>query len=139
MSKYFSFNEMWQSATADKLGIDNRPSPEIAMHLGELATDLDDIREAWGSGIIVSSGYRCDALNAAVGGSKTSAHVTGYAADLQPKNGKIEEFKAFIVNYLKNRKFDQCLLEASGKTQWVHYGKFNRKGQQRGQIFSLEV
>lgn len=139
MSKYFTLKELYQSATADKLGIDNTPSKEIAMHLGELATDLDAIREAWGSAIIVTSGYRCPELNEAVGGSKTSAHVTGYAADLQPKNGKIEEFKAFIVNYLKNRKFDQCLLEASGKTQWVHYGKFNRKGQQRGQIFSLAV
>lgn len=139
MSKYFSLNELWQSATADKLGIDNTPSPEIAMHLGELARDLDAIREAWGSGIIVSSGYRCPELNEVVGGSKTSAHPTGYAADLQPANGKIEEFKVFIVKYLENKKYDQCLLESSGKVQWVHYGLYNRSGKQRRQIFSLEV
>ena len=72
MPKYFTFEELWQSATADKLGIDNKPSAEIAFRLGFLAADLHAIREAWKSGIIVSSGYRCPELNEAVGGSETS-------------------------------------------------------------------
>ena len=137
MSKYFSFDELVKSGTADRLGIDNTPSKEIAFRLGQLAIDLDAIREAWGSAIIVSSGYRCPELNKAVGGSETSAHKSGWAADLQPANGKIEEFKVFIVDYFKDKPFDQLLLEASGKTQWIHYGKYNSKGKQRRQCFSI--
>lgn len=137
MPKYFSFEELWQSATADKLGIDNKPSAEIAFRLGELAMDLDDLRHEWGSGIIVSSGYRCPELNKALGGSETSCHKIGWAADLQPANGKIEEFKEFVVGYFKDKPFDQLLLESAGKTQWVHYSKYNSKGKQRCQCFKI--
>lgn len=138
MPKYFSFEELWQSATADKLGIDNKPSAEIAFRLGELAMDLDDLRREWGSGIIVSSGYRCPELNKALGGSETSCHKIGWAADLQPANGKIEEFKEFVVDYFKDKPFDQLLLESSGNTQWVHYSKYNSKGKQRCQCFKID-
>jgi hypothetical protein len=138
MPKYFTFEELWQSATADKLGIDNKPSAEIAFRLGFLAADLDAIREAWKSGIIVSSGYRCPELNEAVGGSETSAHKLGWAVDLQPANGEIEKFKVFMVDYFKDKPFDQLLLESAGKIQWIHYGKYNRKGQQRKQCFKIE-
>lgn len=138
MPKYFTFEELWQSATADKLGIDNKPSAEIAFRLGELAMDLDDLRREWGSGIIVSSGYRCPDLNKALGGSETSAHKLGWAVDLQPANGEIEKFKVFMVDYFKDKPFDQLLLESSGKTQWIHYGKYNNKGNQRKQCFKIE-
>ena len=137
MPKYFTFEELWQSATADKLGIDNKPSAEIAFRLGFLAADLDAIREAWKSGIIVSSGYRCPELNEAVGGSETSAHKLGWAVDLQPANGEIEEFKVFMVDYFKDKPFDQLLLESSGNIQWIHYGKYNSKGKQRCQCFKI--
>lgn len=137
MPKYFTFEELWQSTTADKLGIDNKPSAEIAFRLGFLAADLDAIREAWKSGIIVSSGYRCPELNEAVGGSETSAHKLGWAVDLQPANGEIEEFKVFMVDYFKDKPFDQLLLESAGKIQWIHYGKYNSKGKQRRQCFKI--
>jgi len=54
---------------------------------------LDPLREAWGSDLLLTSAFRGEALNNAVGGSKTSAHSQAYAADLVPRNGKIEEFK----------------------------------------------
>jgi uncharacterized protein YcbK (DUF882 family) len=94
---------------------------------------LNPIREAWGSAIIVNSGYRCDELNEKVGGSDTSVHKIGFAVDLWPKNGKIEEFKMFIKDYLQNNNlaWDQLLYEKNKNTQWVHIGLYNNYMQQR--------
>lgn len=137
--KYFTIEELCQSETAEKLKINNNPTQEIIEHL-ELLIEclLDPIREAWGSAIIVNSGYRCEELNKAVGGSKTSVHKLGWSADIRPKNGKMEEFKKFIVEFIQTRIWDQCILEKSGNTEWVHISLFNNSGKQRRQIFELE-
>ena len=139
MSKYFTIKEMCYSETAKKYGINNTPSPSIEAHLNELMIFLDGLREAWGSAIKVTSGYRNNRVNTLVGGSKTSAHMVGYAADLQPVNGKKEEFKKFCKEYLKDKNFDQLLLEQSKTTEWVHIGLKNRYGKQRKQIKLLKV
>ena len=131
---YFTIQELTASATAKKLKIDNTPTEEIKKHLQELIDFLNPIREKWGSGIRVSSGFRCKKLNDAVKGSPTSVHQIGYAADLIPVNGKMQEFKKFIQEYLKDKKFDQCILEKSGGQQWVHIGLYNNAHQQRKQI-----
>lgn len=136
---YFTIEELTYSDTANKLKIDNTPSKEIEIHLKELIKFLNPLREAWGSAIKVTSGYRCSKLNKAVGGSITSAHLRGYAADLVPKNNKMSEFKSFCKEYLKNNMFDQCLLEKSGNTEWVHIGLYNNQNQQRKQIKILNV
>lgn len=132
--KYFTIGELCASDTARIRNIDNSPSKVIVEHLTELTDKLlDPLREAWGSGIKVSSGYRSDALNKAIGGSTTSAHSFGYAADLLPMNGQMDKFKAFVKNWLKDKKFDQYINEFSGKSEWVHVGIKNRKGEQRKQ------
>ena len=138
--KYFTIEELCQSETAEKLKIDNTPSEEIVEHLTLLIDCLlDPLREAWGSPIIVNSGYRCPALNKAVGGSKTSTHQLGWSVDLRPKNGKMSEFKKFVVEFIKTRFWDQCILEKSGNVEWVHLSLYNNSGKQRQMIFSLEV
>lgn len=92
--KYFTFRELTKSATAARLGIDNTPSEAVKKNLQNLVEKvLDPLREAWGAPIIVTSGYRCDKLNKAVGGSKTSQHVHGQAADIitvgdKPENNR---------------------------------------------------
>lgn len=134
--KYFTIEELCNSVTAKKKGIPNKPTPEITKHLTELVENLlDPLRIAWGSPIKISSGYRCPALNKAVGGSTTSAHNAGYAADMYPANGKIGEFKEFVMKWLKenNMKFDQYINEYSGNSQWVHLAIKNRTGEQRKQ------
>ena len=108
---YFTIDEMCRSYTAQMYNIDNTPDETIVEHLYELIDVLNPLREAWGSAIRVTSGYRCEKLNELVGGVKTSMHKKGYAADLYPANGKIKEFKKFVVEYLKNKDFDQCILE----------------------------
>ena len=134
---YFTIAELCASDTAKKYGIDNTPNPIITSYLQQLITFLNPLREAWGSAIKVTSGYRCEKLNSFVGGSKTSSHMIGYGVDLIPTNGKMNEFKKFIVDYMKTRMFDQCIIEKSGKTEWIHIGLYNAKGQQRRMIFNI--
>lgn len=135
--KYFTIKELCYSETAQKGKIDNTPSEEIKFHLMELIEKiLDPLREAWGSGIIVTSGYRSPALNKAIGGSLTSSHSIGFAADLKPVNGQMKKFKQFVKNWLKTSgvKWDQGISEFSGNTEWYHIGLKNRLGQQRKQF-----
>lgn len=92
--KYFTINELTRSATAARLGIDNTPTPAVKKNLEKLINEvLDPLREAWGAPIIVTSGYRSPKLNKAVGGSKTSQHVLGQAADIKTVGDKPENNK----------------------------------------------
>lgn len=85
--KYFTIEELIRSATASARGIDNTPPTVAAVALRALTDNvLDPLREAWGRPITVSSGYRCPALNAAVGGARNSHHIRGMAADITTGN-----------------------------------------------------
>ena len=97
---------------------------------------LDPLRAAWGGGIIVTSGYRSVALNKAVGGSPSSAHRFGLAADIVPADKRIGVFKAFVVKWLKDNaiNFDQYIDEQGGGTEWVHIGIKSPSGNQRRQF-----
>ena len=132
---------MIASDTAKAKGIDNSPTTEVRANLVALIeTLLDPLREAWKSPIRVTSGYRCAALNKAVGGSSTSAHLYGCAADIVPINGKIAEFKAFCRDYFGNRRhlYDQVILEQSKGSEWVHIGLKNKDGRKRGQLMEYK-
>lgn len=140
MSKYFNMLELCHSDTADMNHIDNTPSEEIKEHLEELMEFLDGLRKEWGSPIRITSGYRCPQLNKKVGGSATSAHMIGYAVDMQPIKRPFKDFVEFVKNYLIDKDWDQLLIESSSKgTKWVHLGLYNQKGEQRKQIKNLYV
>ena len=80
---YFTLSELTYSSTATAHSIQNVPSAEAVKNLESLVLNvLDPLRERWGVPIYVNSGYRCEALNARVGGSKTSYHLQGMAADI---------------------------------------------------------
>jgi len=141
--KYFELEEFITSATAKKKGIDNTPTFEVVEHLDELVDSfLDPMRSAYGEPVDVSSGFRCPALNKAVGGVDDSVHQIGYAADLTVR-GSFKKFCAFVVEWVKKAgvKFDQILIESNKKTgaKWLHIGLKNNLGQQRGQIKIMEV
>lgn len=154
MGQYFTLEELTRSATADKLGIDNTPKEEyIKDNITELIEVLDGVREAWTvmceknswgtASIIVNCGYRCDALNEAVKGSKTSAHVIGAAADIEPKNQHNKEFLRFLEQYLLDNHipFDQLISEKpdkNGVPSWIHIGLKNRQGKQRRMVFAIK-
>lgn len=153
MAKYFTYGELTRSATADKLGIDNTPTDEaIQDNIIELMRVLDGIREGWTvkckenywgtAAIVVNSGYRCDELNEATNGSKTSAHSIGAAADIEPANGKNREFLRFVEQYLLDNyiPFDQLINEkpVNGVPSWIHIGLKNREGKQRRMVFTIK-
>ena len=138
MFKYFTLEEFLTSSTARQKSLENLPSFEIVENLKELAAFLDDMREAWGSGINVSSGFRCPKLNEAVGGQPTSLHKKGLAADLQPANGDFEGFKKFVIDYLKDKAFDEAIIESNKKgDKWIHFQLRSNNGFQRKKVFSL--
>lgn len=147
----FTIGELIQSSTANRLGIDNNPTSTVRVHLTETITLLESIRAEWEEycaehslgtpAIRVSSGYRSPELNKAVGGVKNSAHVEGYAADLQPVNGKQNEFEKFFATEFSHMgyAFDQIIIEKSKTSRWVHVGYKRADGKQRRQCFTLKV
>lgn len=137
-TKNFKIKELEYSNTAKQYNIDNTIPDELEYNAIRLLTFLQDLRDKWQSGIIITSGYRNKILNKLVNGSKTSAHMTCNAVDIYPINGKFEEFKKFIIQYLDGKLWDQCIIEKSGNSQWIHLGLYNNAGKQRRQIFKLE-
>lgn len=116
--KYFTIKELCQSSTATQKGIDNTPNSEIVNNLTQLVDNiLDPLREEYGKPIKVNSGYRCDALNKAIGGSKTSYHRFGLAADITA-GSKFENKKLFILVQTLNLPYDQ-LIDEKGYS-WIH-------------------
>ena len=112
--KYFTHSELTHSDTAVSLGIDNTATPSVVKNLERLVSRvLDPLREAWGSPIIVTSGYRCEELNARVGGVKTSYHLRGMAADIRPKNGFLYELYAFVERMFVDNKMPitECYID----------------------------
>jgi putative chitinase len=149
--KYFTLEEFTRSETATKLGIKNTPTKYQKDNIIEMVNNiLDPLRDAWavyckrynlGSpGIRVLSGVRSAALNSAVGGSRTSAHYLGYAADLMPCNGKMGHFKRFCIEWLFDKDFDQMISEnedSTGTPKWIHIGYKNSVGQFRRQYMYM--
>ena len=87
--KYFTLQELLASKAAVQKKIENLPSWEQVDNLLELAFMLDKIRVRFGKPITVSSGFRCEKLNAAVGGSKKSQHKNGEAADCEGYDNRV--------------------------------------------------
>ncbi len=130
--KYFSIKEMTKSNTATAKGIDNTPDQTITDNLTKLIEAvLDPLREWYSKPIIVNSGYRCEALNKAIGGAKSSQHMLGEAADITV-GSKEENEKLF--DYIKdNLEFDQLINESD--FSWVHVSY--REGRLRKQVLEL--
>ena len=117
--KYFSISELTYSTKAKELHLDNTPfSLTIIDNLTNLTENLlDPIREAWGKSLQVNSGYRCPALNKAVGGKPTSQHLKGEAADITT-GSKAENKKLFEMIKESGLVYDQLIDEYG--FSWVH-------------------
>lgn len=139
LSKNFTLEEMEFSITALNNGWDNRANTEARAALKRLCVEvLQPIRDAWGQPIKVTSGYRCGKLNASVGGSMTSQHLLGQAADIQAvniaDNGKLFALIKKLINTGKI-KVGQCIWEYGSRTcpKWVHVS-LPRKGKKNNQF-----
>lgn len=116
LSRHLTLARLIRSDTARALGIDNTPPPELWDNLRRLAEGLDAVRELLGHPLKITSGYRCPALNRAVGGVEHSQHCQGLAADFVcPRFGPpLAVAQAIAASAIE---FDQCILEYG---RWVH-------------------
>lgn len=122
LSKNFNLNELVKSDTALRKGIDNSPNNEIIVNLTALVNNvLQPIRNYYKKPVKINSGYRSPELNSLIGGSKTSDHCLGYAADIEISAVSNPDLAKWILN---NLKFTQVILEfyTQGKPNsgWVH-------------------
>lgn len=121
LTKHFSLEELCASATAKARGIQNRPNAQQIISLVYLAAYvLEPLREAMHEPIPISSGFRCEQLNRAVGGVSNSQHMRGQAADLCI-GGDMKKGRKWF-DYIKTHlPFDQLIWEhSSNGTYWVH-------------------
>lgn len=127
ISKDFSYREFERSEVADAKHICNViTSFEVRDSILALTESvLQPLRDAWGKPLKVNSGYRCKALNAAVGGAPTSQHVKGEAADIAAG----DPVKLARLAVKLGLPFDQMILYPT----FVHFSH-RLNGEQRGQI-----
>jgi len=121
LSRRFSVQRLIVSETAAERGLDNRPPVRVVRNLRKLAAGLERIRAIAGRELHVTSAYRGPTLNALVGGSSTSHHMAGFAADFtSPRFGSpFRICKAIVRSAVR---FDQLIYE-HGDAQdggWVH-------------------
>lgn len=127
ISKDFSYREFERSEVADAKHICNViTSFDVRDSIQALTENvLQPLRDAWGKPLKVNSGYRCKALNAAVGGVPTSQHLKGEAADIAAG----DPVKLARLAVKLGLPFDQMILYPT----FVHFSH-RLNGEQRGQI-----
>lgn len=131
--KYFTFEELIFSEDAlKKYDIRNKTTQEVENNLDRLIVELlDPIRMMWGKPISVSSGYRCELLNQKEGGSSTSRHKDGLAADLDAGTNADNKALAKMIA-ASGLNFDQ-LIDEKGYA-WVHVGLTTKDRTPRQEI-----
>jgi hypothetical protein len=130
-TKYFKVSEILRSSTAKKHNIDNTPTDEtIIDNLNYTLNRLNTIREQYGKPIYINSGYRCDELNALVGGVKDSKHSLGLAVDLRWDTDLID----FLI---ENCSFDKLIREKAGKSKWIHLQFCRNIYKERRLVFNI--
>ena len=120
LTAHFSLREMCASGTAIRLGIENVPDEAVIKRLQQLCEHvLEPLRQRFGV-IRITSGYRCERLNRAVGGVKNSQHLRGEAADIHVSN--IEVGRKMFRFIKENLEFDQLLFERilENGVCWLH-------------------
>ena len=115
LTAHFSLEEFTLSSTALALCIENKPTAEHLENLRQLAERLELVRALFGTVIEITSGYRNPQLNAAVGGTPTSAHALGLAADFHVLG--LHDLDAAKRIRDSRLKFDQLIYE---KNRCVH-------------------
>ena len=138
LSKNFALSEFTASNTADRLGITNEPAQHEVIALAALVNVImQPIRNKWGR-LIITSGFRGTALNAAVGGSSTSQHSKGQAADFVSPEHDLMDICEWIVNE-SGLEWDQLIFEENAEGDvWVHIS-YNHLGDNRREVLRAYV
>lgn len=133
MRMYFKFEELVGSPTAERMGIKNVPGTAEMINVCRMIQTLNKLRSCfYSSPIRVTSGYRCEELNQAVGGAKNSWHKTGLAVDVQPwvmeegdKSERLDKLASSIMAMAFDKRFPITRLimekQSAGDKRWVHF------------------
>jgi len=143
LSENFSLWELTKSQTAERMGISNVPNKEEIKNLTALCKNvLQAVRSYYRVPIKPSSGYRCLALNKAIGSSSKSQHITGQAVDFEVPWVDNKVVARWIMD---NLIFDQLILEfyreGDPNSGWVHvsYVEPINKNRKRAQVYDGKV
>ena len=118
LTEHFSFEELTRTGQSALQDANRRGARDYIDKLKLVAEMLEVIRAKFGAGR-VNSGFRGPAVNAAVGGSATSQHSKGEAADIVCPSTTVDELHKWIVTE-SGLKFGQCILEKPAGSAWVH-------------------
>jgi hypothetical protein len=130
ISQNFTLEELLRSETDSRKNVAEQwtPSDAVKDNLKKLCDNvLEPLRSFVGKPLIITSGYRCKRVNKLVGGSPTSQHTEGKAADFHVSGMTVESLFKFIINL--DLEFDQIIQEFDA---WVHIS-FNA-GKNRNEI-----
>lgn len=135
LSEHLELAEVIRSESAKRRGISNMPTEEHIKNLKLIAENVfEPIRANFRQPIRISSGYRSQALNAAIGGAMRSQHSSGEALDIDMEGTALSNKEIFI--FIKDKlNFDQLIWEFGNKNEpdWVHVS-YRANGQQRKQV-----
>ena len=144
LTEHFSLQEMCKTNVK---GVSNAPDAKATANLYRVCGWLEELRKEWnntyGDGddpIIINSAFRCPAVNKAVGGSLTSNHLTGCAADIRVLGmEQLLRYAAILLDISDKTKkdFDEILMERKGNSLWLHFAV--RPEKNRRKIKFLEV
>lgn len=117
LSEHFSLAELTSSDYAERHGINNTPTDaDVLENLHTLANGLERVRAALGKPIFINSGYRSPKLNTAIGGSKSSKHMVGLAADIRVAGMTPREVCMELSTRMDELDIDQLIFEGT----WSH-------------------
>jgi len=117
LTEHFTLEEFTRSTTGERNNINNSVPDDLIPNVKLTAIKLELVRKALGKPIIITSGYRCPALNARVGGASTSAHTKGLAVDFHSSYGTPKQICQRLID--AGVQFDKLIQEHN---QWVHIG-----------------
>jgi len=134
LTEDFNLSEFTNSQYAVRHNINNQPNDyELANIINITAPTMQKIRDLLGAPVHITSGYRCYALNRAIGGSGTSAHMSGLAVDfVAPRAGTPKEVAEELKRHVKDLRIDQLINEG----QWVHVGFAAPNKQPRNEVMT---
>lgn len=138
LTPHFTLEEFTLSQTAARMGLSNQPTGQDLDNVHSTAEAMERVRSVLGDKpILISSGYRCPAVNQACGGSSTSAHMVGLAADFTcPGFGSPIDICLKLQPHLAELKVDQLIHEYDS---WVHLGIAGPGQMPRQQCLTIDA
>jgi zinc D-Ala-D-Ala carboxypeptidase len=130
----FWLSEFLRSDLAVRRGLENMPHAEqLANITNILGPGMQRVRDTLGAPVQITSGYRSPDINAAVGGSRSSQHTQGLAADFVcPQFGPSRAVAKYLSQRWDEVRYDQLIYEGS----WCHISFAGVGARERSEVLT---